>query len=77
MVVRKRRRGMLGKPYNSDKRLNNLTYTILGDSDNQNLNTSIDQIKDLLEAKHSSGELSNEAYEQINEEILAFEKPDN
>jgi parallel beta-helix repeat protein len=77
MVVRKRNRTILGKPYNSDKRLKEIAYTILADPDNKNLYVSRDHIKDIVENSHNSGALSDEAYKQINEEILESDIPDS
>ncbi len=70
IVVRKRRRSLIGKPYTDDPTLYKLSSDILVDLDGQNLKMSRDQIKNMLQLSHAKGEISEETYKYINDDIL-------
>jgi parallel beta-helix repeat protein len=74
IVIRKKRHNLIGEPYSQDKALRDLTFKVLKDPDGQNLRVSRDKIKMNLETSHSKGEISEETYKYINENILYSEE---
>ena len=77
IVIRKKRRTRIGKPYTEDETLGQVRTEILTDSDGQNLRISHDKIKIKLDRSLNRGELSEETYKYINEEILYSEVNQN
>jgi parallel beta-helix repeat protein len=72
-VVRKRRRGMIGRPYTEDKTLHELSQDVLSDSDGVYHSISRAQLQRGLESKFSSGTLSEQTYKYIRNDLLYTE----
>jgi PKD repeat protein len=73
IVIRKKRRGQIGEPFAQDTTLNTVSHEVLNDSNNENLNLSRDNIKAKLDTSRSRGEISNETYQDIIEDIIGSE----
>ena len=61
---------MIGDPYAGDKILKGVSYDILNDPNDQNLTISRDKIKTDLEQQYANGQISEETYKYINEQLL-------
>lgn len=75
LVIRKRkqRRLMLGEPFTHET-LRKVSQEVLTDSGRQNLSISRKGIKNMLESSHEKGELSEEAYDYITDNVLYSEE---
>lgn len=75
LVLRKRKQRvlMLGEPFTQDKTLQKVSQEVLTDPEGQNLSISRGGIKNMLESSRAKGELSEEAYAYITENVLCPE----
>ena len=76
LVLRKRKQRvlMLGEPFTQDKTLQKVSQEVLTDPEGQNLSISRGGIKNMLETSREKGELSEEAYNYITENVLCPEE---
>lgn len=74
LIIRKKRRGLIGEPYSKDETLRNLSYNVLTDNDRENLTISRDRLKKILETSHEKSEISENTYKYIAEDILYSEE---
>ena len=72
-IIRKKKRPVIGEPYSEDEILNDVSSEILTDPAGQNLKISRDVIKSDLDKSLAKGEISEETYKYINEQILYSE----
>jgi PKD repeat protein/uncharacterized membrane protein len=70
IVIRKKRRALIGEPYIKNEILHDLSNNVLNDSDGQNLSLSRDNMLRTLETRYANGEVSEETYKYIRNEIL-------
>ncbi|WP_455392226.1 PKD domain-containing protein [[Eubacterium] cellulosolvens] len=70
IVIRNRRRELIGKPYTQDRILREVSTEVLTDSEGQNLKFSRDRLKKKLERSYRKGEISEETYKYIESDIL-------